>query len=59
MPTYQVKFEGEYLTTIRNYFALSVTKVIDRVLDREAEDWVAEDWIGEMVILEIRQLEIK
>jgi len=51
MPTYQVTYEAEEMTTTRNYYAQCCSELIDKVIDQEAEDWA-----GCTVKLEIARL---
>jgi len=51
MPTYQVVFEAEKLSSVRNFFAPTMSKCIDKVLRSEKGEW-----LGEIIAIELEKV---
>lgn len=53
MPTFQGTFEAEQTTTIRNYYAPTITDCIDKIIASEMEDWVGKVELIQLVEVKI------
>jgi len=51
MPTYQVTFEAKNLSSVRNFFAPTISECIDKVLRTEKGEW-----IDELVAIELNKV---